>query len=231
MIRIFTFSVPQLKFLKRDLNISSSLNRRIIGKLARIITNTIFLSHSLRNNTIIRIFVDEPFQHVYEINSKKIRYLGPELRSFASLVRKSENKLLEMGLDQFKSRDWYQTNPGLFCKFSSTPFIDLDKKIKKPIFFLKQTIYKKSDNEQKLFDNLVALENHILNSKKKYNTFIYSTQIEFDDSKNLHKLSDYFLEKNIPSDLFSIQLQRNYDVANIVSIINLILDEKEKEGI
>ena len=60
MQRIFVISLTELDYEKKDLNVSFSENRHSIGLLSRIVTNAIFLSHSLREKVIIRIFIEKP---------------------------------------------------------------------------------------------------------------------------------------------------------------------------
>ena len=132
MQRIFVYFVNDLDFEKKDLNEPNSPNRVTVGILSRAITNSIFLSHKLRENILIRIYVHEPIPHVYQISSDRIRYLGPEERSFASIIRKAERYFLDKNHEELEGHKWFQPNPGLFLIKNSNPFIELEQLHKQP---------------------------------------------------------------------------------------------------
>ena len=71
MQRFFVITLTELNFEKKDLNVPFSEDRLNIGKLSRIVTNAIFLSHSLRENVFIRIFVEKP--QTREDETRRIR--------------------------------------------------------------------------------------------------------------------------------------------------------------
>ena len=134
MQRIFVISLLELNYEKKDLNVSFSENRLSIGLLSRIVTNAIFLSHSLREKVIIRIFIEKPVSHIVQIDSATIRYLGPELRSLASLLLKAKKKFLEaFSNNYFPNNIWFEANPGLFIRLADNPFQDLSTKANTPI--------------------------------------------------------------------------------------------------
>ena len=200
-----------------DLNVPSSPNRTLIGTLSRAITNTIFLSHALRENIIIRIFVQKDVPHVYQIRSDSIRYLGPEERSFASICRKAERFFNERLAEGMNDQNWYEPNPGFFLRKSGNPFIDLDQLLSKPISILNlQT----STNEITLGN----FEDLLQKSTKEISSLVIPLIIALQNDKMALNVLDM-----VPFEyqLIDAKLSLDYDIPKLVSIINLILDKNE----
>jgi len=215
--RIFVYFIPELSFEKKDLNVASSPNRTLIGTLSRAITNTIFLSHALRENIIIRIFVQKDVPHIFQIKSDSIRYLGPEERSFASICRKAERFFNERLAEGMNEEHWYEPNPGFFLRKTDNPFIDLDQTLSKPVSILKlQAI----TNEKTLSN----FEETLLKSTKEISSlivpFVISTK---NDQIQINVLDHATFEYQ----LISAKLKLEYDIPKLVSIVNLILDKNE----
>ena len=215
--RIFVFFVKDLSYEKKDLNEPSSQNRLLVGVLSRAITNSIFLSHALRENIIIRIFVQEEVPHVYHISSDNIRYLGPEERSFASICRKAERFLKEKISQGIDNEIWYQPNPGFFLKVADNPFVDLDDKLANPAVIYEITVRKPAIS-------LIAFEELLLTQTTNQSSLIFPFVITTKE-----KQLEVDLKEIIPFDhqYFSIALEQKYDIPKLVSIIHLILDKKE----
>ncbi|NHJ87224.1 MAG: hypothetical protein FK734_17300 [Asgard group archaeon] len=226
MKRIFSFVIPSLNYSKNDLNIPSSPNRLIIGTLSRMVTNAIFLSHALRDNLIIRILVLEPVPHLYHISNEKIRYLGPGLRSLASILLKAEKYLLE---NDKLAHNWLEPNPGLFVIKNYDIYFDLAKDIEEPMICIniENKTYEKQQT-QKEKDYLILknyslsdIEYYLKTIKGKWNTILIILSM-LDSPLNY---VDYFKEDS--ENNIVIQLKDEISNPKIVSIMNLILDDIE----
>ena len=218
MQRIFVISLIELNYEKKDLNVSYSENRHSIGLLSRIVTNAIFLSHSLREKVIIRIFIEKPVSHIIQIDSATIRYLGPELRSLASLLLKAKKKFLEaFSNNYFANNVWFEANPGLFIRLASNPFEDLSVKANTPIPLVSIA----SDNNQKEPDVksviLKEFEYLIMTLSEKKDAFIvYMSLIPELLSKIPLNTQDFIIT--------SIAISQKIDLARVTNIVNIILD-------
>ncbi|HUU79415.1 MAG TPA: hypothetical protein VMX55_13800 [candidate division Zixibacteria bacterium] len=226
MKRVFLFTVPELNYQKKDLNVPNSENRYYIGQLSRMITNAIFLSHSLRENVIIRIFVYNEVSHLIEIRSESIRYLGPEERSSASILRKVEEFVRNNFSTQIKEHPnyWFEPNPGIKLKITQNCFENLiDAKTKKIKFI--QLVKKIEEKEIPNKLPLRKFEFLLLNSEKKYDIIIIHIDI------NQYKVTSDLLQekindnKNSEWDFTSLNISHNSDNSKLVGLFNLILDQ------
>ncbi|HUT80011.1 MAG TPA: hypothetical protein VMZ29_02320 [Candidatus Bathyarchaeia archaeon] len=221
MKRNFLFIIPDLDYQKNDLNVKEPHVRAIIGQLARIITNTLFLSHSLRKDILILIFVLKPKPHLFKISSESIRYLGPELRSSASIFLKAEKFIQEKLLVDEKQtiEKWFEPNPGLFVKLTNLPFIGL----KENMHFIFIECDKNFESQQmtlQKFDELITNNNSNDHTKTFY---VFSLLKDF---SALQTFEPIFPEKNS----VKINLVNKIPIPNILTIINLILDKTEKNN-
>ncbi len=221
MKRFFVISLKDLAFEKEDLNVPFSENRLIIGTLSRIVTNAIFLSHSLRKDVFIRIFIEKPISHIIQINSSTIRYLGPELRSLSSLLLKAKKKFQEaLENNYFASNDWLETNPGFFVKLTNNPFQDLpiEEESPIPLVHIISDRNKKDTQEKEL--SLDEIDRLIPKLSENSDTFILSLSLcSISFSLDLLNHQDFKLTK--------ITVSNKIDLARITTIINLILDKNE----
>ena len=226
MRRIFIFTIPSLNYLKSDLNIVYSENRKYIGQIARMITNAIFLSHSLREKVIIRILVKEPTPHLFEIKSESIRYLGPELRSSASILRKAEKYLLEKSKNKSDDIDnWFQPNPGLFVRITDNILIDLENELENSHILLFKSQDSKDLSNQPEKSQLFVLENliRINNLNKDSFLFIIPLYEQF--------INDFIPELvNYENNATVLPIENRLSYPNLVSIINLIIDKIEEKN-
>lgn len=222
MQRIFVISLTELNYEKKDLNVPFSENRLSIGLLSRIVTSAIFLSHSLREKVIIRIFIEKPVSHIIQIDSTTIRYLGPELRSLASLLLKAKKKFLEVfSNNYFTNNVWFEANPGLFIRLANNPFQDLPVKANTPIPLVSITL----DNNHKKPDikniTLKEFEHLIITLSENKNAFIlYFPFISEHLSKIPLNSQDFIIN--------SIAISQKIDLARITNIVNIILDVNRK---
>ncbi|MHA1186687.1 MAG: hypothetical protein ACTSXA_10375 [Candidatus Heimdallarchaeota archaeon] len=217
MQRIFVYFVSELFFEKKDLNVASSPNRILIGTLSRAITNTIFLSHALRENIIIRIVVQKEVPHIYQIKSDSIRYLGPEERSFASICRKAERFFKDRLAEGMNEDNWYEPNPGFFLRKSVNPFVGLEQLLSKPVSILDlQTATKETtlnDFEELLQKNTKDVSSLIV-------PLVISSKSDDQQINILEKIS-------FEHQLINVKLKSDYDIPKLVSIVNLVLDKNE----
>ena len=222
MQRIFVISLTELNYEKKDLNVSSSEDRRSIGLLSRIVTNAIFLSHSLREKVIIRIFIEKPVSHIIQIDSATIRYLGPELRSLASLLLKAKKKFLEaLSINYFTNNVWFEANPGLFIRLASNPFEDLSVKASTPIPLVSIALDNNNENPDVKSITLKEFEHLIMTLSEKKNAFIvYLSLIPKQLSKIPLNTQDYIIT--------SVAISQKIDLARLTNIVNIILDRNKK---
>ncbi|MCK5299066.1 MAG: hypothetical protein KAJ76_09180 [Candidatus Heimdallarchaeota archaeon] len=222
MQRIFVISLTELNYEKKDLNVSSSEYRRSIGLLSRIVTNAIFLSHSLREKVIIRIFIEKPVSHIIQIDSATIRYLGPELRSLASLLLKAKKKFLEaLSINYFTNNVWFEANPGLFIRLASNPFEDLSVKASTPIPLVSIALDNNNENPDVKSITLKEFEHLIMTLSEKKNAFIvYLSLIPKQLSKIPLNTQDYIIT--------SVAISQKIDLARLTNIVNIILDGNKK---
>ncbi|MCK5045619.1 MAG: hypothetical protein KAS22_03500 [Candidatus Heimdallarchaeota archaeon] len=222
MQRIFVISLTELNYEKKDLNVSSSEYRRSIGLLSRIVTNAIFLSHSLREKVIIRIFIEKPVSHIIQIDSATIRYLGPELRSLASLLLKAKKKFLEaLSINYFTNNVWFEANPGLFIRLASNPFEDLSVKASTPIPLVSIALDNNNENPDVKSITLKEFEHLIMTLSEKKNAFIvYLSLIPKQLSKIPLNTQDYIIT--------SVAISQKIDLARLTNIVNIILDRNKK---
>ncbi|MCK5182981.1 MAG: hypothetical protein KAQ95_01660 [Candidatus Heimdallarchaeota archaeon] len=214
--------MTELNYEKKDLNVSSSEYRRSIGLLSRIVTNAIFLSHSLREKVIIRIFIEKPVSHIIQIDSATIRYLGPELRSLASLLLKAKKKFLEaLSNNYFTNNVWFEANPGLFIRLASNPFEDLSVKASTPIPLVSIALDNNNENPDVKSITLKEFEHLIMTLSEKKNAFIvYLSLIPKQLSKIPLNTQDYIIT--------SVAISQKIDLARLTNIVNIILDRNKK---
>ena len=221
MKRIFLFSVPSLQFEKKDLNVSYSDNRIFIGQLSRMITNSIFLSHSLRQDIIIRILVSHPIPHLIEIKSDTIRYLGPDERSSASLLDKVERFVSENFTQQGQgaSEKWFEPNPGIKVKKTADFFADLEYNTENNVSLIQISKHKTED---------LKSINSFSNELKK---IVGTNDIIFLHADLAIKNTNEFQSRlTLPNNNWKeqiIHLPLNYDTTKSIGLFNLILDELE----
>ncbi|MCK5158773.1 MAG: hypothetical protein KAR08_06430, partial [Candidatus Heimdallarchaeota archaeon] len=206
----------------KDLNVSFSENRLSIGLLSRIVTNAIFLSHSLREKVVIRIFIEKPVSHIIQIDSATIRYLGPELRSLASLLLKAKKKFLEaLSINYFTNNVWFEANPGLFIRLASNPFEDLSVKASTPIPLVSIALDNNNENPDVKSITLKEFEHLIMTLSEKKNAFIvYLSLIPKQLSKIPLNTQDYIIT--------SVAISQKIDLARLTNIVNIILDRNKK---
>lgn len=216
MDRIFLFILRRFDYSKSDLNKPFSEKRNEIGQISRMLTNAIFLSHSLRQQTVVRLFILEPSPYLIEIKTETIRYLGPELRSSASILLKAKNYLFEK-ITEDKALDiWYEPNPGLFSAFTNNALLDLNDVDKFTIFQFQKT--SSDDNSVSITD----VEESVLNS----------------DSTNKSLMFIFYLDEelyNLTKENVIINRQKQNLVyidskilfPNLVGLLNLFIDKKE----
>jgi len=223
--RIFVFLVPELSYTKKDLNVPHSPQRTIIGELSRMITNALFLSHSLREHLTVQIFILKPKAHVIVIRSEEIRYLGPEFRSSASILLKVEEIIREKVSLELTNSNWFQPHRGLFARF-----------------------------QEKALDNLLTRAKNfhcfIFHSKSFPSSLHISVPLSFHDDfelllKNsydkvefiifLFPIGDFMdniaLSSVLPANehLSFVSTDRELDNAKIISIVNVLLDQLEEK--
>jgi tRNA pseudouridine-54 N-methylase len=219
MRRLFVISLTELNFEKKDLNVPFSKQRIPIGHLARIITNAIFLSHSLREKVTIRVFIEKPISHLIQIDSATIRYLGPELRSLASLILKAKKKFQEaLANNYFVNNKWLEANPGFFVRLVDNPFQDLKIEANPPhplVCFISDKNPKSQDLESV---KLTDLEELILNLSEYKNTFIIYLPLSSEQISNTPIDSKNFTMRKIV-------ITEKIDFARLTNIVNIILDK------
>ncbi|NPE09265.1 MAG: hypothetical protein GNW80_13350 [Asgard group archaeon] len=222
MQRIFVISLTELTYEKKDLNVSFSENRLSIGLLSRIVTNAIFLSHSLREKVIIRIFIEKPVSHIIQIDSATIRYLGPELRSLASLILKAKKKFLEVfSNNYFTNNIWFEANPGLFIRLASNPLQDLSVKAKTPIPLVSVALDNNHINPDARSVTLKEFVHLIKTLSENKNAFIvYFSFIPEHLSKIPLNSQDFLIN--------SVVISQKIDLARLTNIVNIILDENRE---
>ncbi|MHA1628806.1 MAG: hypothetical protein ACTSXO_09060 [Candidatus Heimdallarchaeota archaeon] len=225
MERVFLFLLPELHFTKSDLNISNSSKRPVIGTLARMITNAIFLSHSLREELTIQIFIEKPESHIFTIQSNTIRYLGPELRSSGSILLKAEDavkKKIESEL--FADQEWFQPHRGLLARFQQKPldnFIAQVKSFHCFIFHKEGTSFPFDLPSSNFFNGLEELLKRHANACEML-FFVFSL-----GQLSLEKLLAPVLGEK--QRITTISLTQNLDFPQAINIINVILDQFEEE--
>lgn len=236
--KLFVFSIPELNYTKKDLNVAQSKNRQYIGLLARMVTNAIFLSHALRKNISIRIFIQKIIPHIIQIQSETIRYLGPEERSLASLLLKAENVFEEKITNGFitkNSSSWIEPNPGIFVRATDDPWINIEDFLEPPITIVKvlnqtsapNSSVEKAKNKQY---SLKEFEQELLTIAKSFPSLIFPLDLLFLDNTKEKRNNDelkIIAENSYEKHYF--QLQREMAPAKLVTIINLILDKLEKK--
>ncbi|NHJ04147.1 MAG: hypothetical protein EAX90_04945 [Candidatus Heimdallarchaeota archaeon] len=226
MKRIFLFTVPELNYQKKDLNVPNSDNRYYIGQLSRMITNAIFLSHSLRENVIIRVFVYNEISHVIEIRSESIRYLGPEERSSASIFLKVEEYVRKNFPLQIKEYPnyWLEPNPGVKLKITQDCFENLIDTESKNVKYI-QLIKKIEENETSQKFLLKKFEYLLQNSEKKYDIIIIHINISQNNVSSNFDLQKIIGNKNRDWDFSSLNISHYLDNSKLVGLSNLILDK------
>ncbi|MBD3191454.1 MAG: hypothetical protein GF308_12470 [Candidatus Heimdallarchaeota archaeon] len=238
MYKLFIFSVPELNYTKKDLNVAQSKNRRYIGLLARMVTNAIFLSHALRKNITIRIFVQKIIPHIIQIQSETIRYLGPEERSLASLLLKAETVFKEEIAHGFISKDstsWLEPNPGILVRVTENPLVNIEEFLEPPQTIVKidsltgnsHSTVEKTGN-QKL--SLKVFEEQLLTIAENYSSLIFPFDLSFlDNNQGKESSSKEKRNRSDPFQEYSLSLRKKIAPAQLVTIINLILDKLEKK--
>ncbi len=224
MQRIFVISLLELNYEKKDLNVSFSENRLSIGLLSRIVTNAIFLSHSLREKVIIRIFIEKPVSHIVQIDSATIRYLGPELRSLASLLLKAKKKFLEaFSNNYFPNNIWFEANPGLFIRLADNPFQDLSTKANTPIPLVSISLDSNHKKPEDVKSVTLKEFEHLMKtlSENKDAIILYLPFISEHLSKIPLSSQDFIIT--------SIEISQKIDLARLTNIVNIILDENGKQ--
>lgn len=222
MYRIFLIKVQKLNYEKKDLNVPFSQKRVNIGVLSRMVTNAIFLSHALREKAIVRIAIEEPVAHIIQIQTDKIRYLGPDERSFASIILKAERKIMEQKSNPQNDR-WFQPNPGLFAKITSDWLIDLDQYLNEPVglihFSYNHTIKDGLSQELTNF-SFRSFEEKINNFQELFNSNVFVFNFTKEDTKRFEPS----LALNVTH--HHIKINKSHNPPKLVGIINIILDKR-----
>lgn len=218
MQRIFFFYVPELSYEKKDLNVPSSEKRFFIGKLSRLITNTIFLSHALREDILIRIIVKNPITHIIQIKTDTIRYLGPEERSLGSLLIKTEKSVFEKKTDSNINSEWFQPNPGLLVKITKNIYADFQEELRLPVIVLVPKVIESGSSENNFYQNFSEYLEFI---KTNYQSII----IHYDLASNSFIPSKKFSYKHQTKE---IVLTNPFDNLTLISLANILLDKKKK---
>ncbi|MHA1212055.1 MAG: hypothetical protein ACTSSH_06305 [Candidatus Heimdallarchaeota archaeon] len=215
MNRSFLFHISDLSYTKSDLNIPNTSNRHVIGQLARMITNALFLSHSLRSNITIRIFVSNPIPHLFQIKSETIRYLGPELRSSASILLKAEKFFHEEIISSLETK-WFQPNPGLFLKLTDNPFVEIEE----PFTLL--SIHTQQDPKLDLQTiSIYELEEIIKTNHVGANSLIFHFPLTIVPSLSIDEIKLPIKQHKV------LLLDNNPPIPNIITQVNLMLDKLE----
>ncbi|MFW9923007.1 MAG: hypothetical protein ACFFDW_06930 [Candidatus Thorarchaeota archaeon] len=218
MIRFFLFSIKELDYEKNDLNVPISTKRLILGKLSRLVTNTIFLSHALREHIVIRILVSEPIKYLIQIKSETIRYLGPEERSLGSILLKVKKSIEDKIQQNSMSKNWFEPNPGVLVKITENFLEDIENELKEPSLFIKIT-----NNQLEKNTNFFDLENELTILKQNYESVIFhfNLNVELDLLKPLASdISNQFK-------CIEINFTKKLDTNKLVSIINIVFDNIE----
>ncbi|NHJ33472.1 MAG: hypothetical protein FK732_11485 [Asgard group archaeon] len=219
MQRLFVISLTEIDYEKKDLNVPFSEKRLIVGQLSRIITNAIFLSHSLRENITIRIFVEKPISHLIQIDSATIRYLGPELRSFASILLKTKKKFSEaLTNNHFTNNTWLEANPGFFIRLVDNPFQDLTLQADEPIPLVCLISSKKHKDLEVESYTLKNFEKLVLTLSRNKNAFFIHLPLTSDQYSRIPENSQKFTIRKIA-------ISNEIDLARLTNIINIILDK------
>jgi len=223
LYRIFLIKVQKFNYEKKDLNVPFSQKRIIIGFLSRMVTNAIFLSHSLRAKVIVRLAIKEPVPHIIQIQTDKIRYLGPDERSFASIILKAERKILEQ-ISNSQNNHWFQPNPGLFAKITDDLLIDLNSYLNEPIgliqFDYNSTIRDNISRDATDF-SYEDFERKINNLQEMYNSNIFIFNFE----KEATDLPEPLLA--LRSAHHNVKIPKLLNPPKLVGIINIILDKRK----
>ncbi len=223
MFRIFLIKVQKFDYEKKDLNVPFSQKRSTIGVLSRMVTNAIFLSHALREKVIVRIAIEEPVPHIIQIQTDKIRYLGPDERSFASIILKAERKIMEQKNESIIDR-WFQPNPGLFAKITNDWLIDLDSYLNEPIgliqFNYDLPINDGLSQESNGF-SLRDFEEKINNFQDLFKSNIFIFNFTNEDTK--------WFEPSLAlnTTFHHIKIPKILNPPKLVGIINIILDKRK----
>ncbi len=99
-----TFAVIAHKF-KGEINLNDLPGSGRVDVIARCINSSIFLSHDIRRDVVFSFFAPN-IQVRIKIDSSKVKYLNPDERSTAALIR---NAILKMGERE-------ETSPGFFSR-------------------------------------------------------------------------------------------------------------------
>ncbi|NHJ47765.1 MAG: hypothetical protein FK733_08255 [Asgard group archaeon] len=212
--RVFLFCVNNFEYEKKDLNIPYSEKRTSIGLISRMITNAIFLSHKLRQDLLVRIYVAKPNPHYYQIDSSTIRYLGPEMRSSASILLKAEKYAINYfdSNEDVNSLKWHMPNPGLQLRFSNNLFADLELTNHESLMIISES---NIQTKRKIL-SLENIENILSEITKRKPIFLFN--IDVDLSRN------DFIQNKFASEIISTFKPDRLSFASIVSLINIILD-------
>lgn len=223
MYRIFLIKTQKFSYEKKDLNVPFSQKRITIGILSHMVTNAIFLSHSLREKVIVRIAIEEPIPHIIQIQTDKIRYLGPDERSFASIILKAERKILEQKNGSLNNH-WFQPNPGLFAKITDDWLVDLDSYLNEPIGLIQfnyNSPLREGIAREAIGFSFRDFEEKIRRFQEMFNSNIFIFNFKKEDG-------DWFepsLTLNTTHHLVNIPKLLN--PPKLVGIINIILDKRK----
>lgn len=225
MYRIFLIKVQKFNYEKKDLNVPFSDKRINIGVLSRMVTNAIFLSHSLREKVIVRVLIEEPVPHIIQIQTNKIRYLGPDERSLASIILKTERKIVEQKNDSLNNH-WFQPNPGLFVKITNDWLIDLEPYLNEPVGLIQFNYNSQISDRisQKVIGfSFKDFEEKINNFQEKYNSNVFIFNFKKDDPDRFEPS----LVLNAAHHL--VKIPKILNPPTLVGIINVILDKRKQK--
>jgi hypothetical protein len=236
LCRGFLFHTPTLGYQKKDLNQADPSNRQVIGLLSRMVTNAIFLSHNLRENILVRIFVESSNSYLVQFSTDSIRYLAPQERSLGFLLLKAQETIeqkLVYAPPAFQNK-LTEITPGFFLRLSTDPFVATDEFFGSDnscISFLSQSLLNNQINQEyDTLSSITDLENLLVDEKIHLLKKIFYLPLSLNTMGKLNYLP---LEKK---GLFTNQFlfyPENWSQEQIVMLLNLILDdiqEKNKES-
>ncbi|MEA2069924.1 MAG: hypothetical protein U9O98_01390 [Asgard group archaeon] len=227
--RLFFFQVPSLSYSKKDLNDPSAQQRAIIGELATAVTNAVFLSHALRENIGVYVYTTNPTPHLLYFTTNSIRYLGPQARSFASLVLKAQRVLADKCTQSLNPPSKpFSANPGLFISCTHTPFTDIIAELPaspKILYFQDSfaTAFKKS-NHKYFPSTLKKFEEYFYDSTSSSLPVIFPFLLPFNNPRQLKPR--FSLENHSHLSTTYLKLPKKYTFPQLITVLNFLLDKK-----
>ena len=107
MVNFFVLFKSLISFSKKDIDVGKTPSE--IYKICSCVRETFCLSYAIRkNNNLYLYFFNERI--LIELKGTKLKFLGPDERSQALLLRKSLEKL--QNLPNFENLGWIKSTPG-----------------------------------------------------------------------------------------------------------------------